>query len=219
MKGAIFDMDGLLLDSERLYQRCWHQLARERGVTLPPDFAVRITGSGQGVTQQILGSCFPGEDPKALNLACRAMVMELEKTDLQLKPGAAELLPALQRAGYRLAVASSSPRDMVRTNLERTGILGFFDTLVCGDEVRRGKPEPDIFLLAAGRLALPPAECYVLEDSANGLLAARAAGCRAVMIPDLVPPAPELTAFAAVYPDLTAFGKAVIAQLSGLQGI
>ena len=191
MKGAIFDMDGLLLDSERLYQSCWHQLARDRGLSLPSDFAVRITGSG----------------PKR---ECMAMMVEREKTDLQLKPGAADLLPALKKAGYRLAVASSSPRDMVLTNLGRTGIDGYFDVVVCGDEVSRGKPDPDIFLLAAERLGLLPGDCYVLEDSPNGLLAARAAGCRPVMIPDLVPPAPEFAGFASVYPDLTAFGNAIL---------
>ena len=99
---------------------------------------------------------------------------------------------------------------MVHTNLVRTGIDGYFDVLVSGDEVSRGKPDPDIFLLAAERLGLAPGDCYVLEDSPNGLLAARAAGCTPVMIPDLVPPTPELTEFASVYPDLTAFGNAVL---------
>ena len=210
MKGAIFDMDGLLLDSERLYQRCWHQLARDRGLTLPSDFAIRITGSGPEQSRLVLNSCFPEDDPQALARECVSMVVELEKTDLQLKPGTPDLLPALKKAGYRLAVASSSPRDMVLTNLGRTGIDGYFDVVVTGSEVSRGKPDPDIFLLAAERLALSPGECYVLEDSPNGLLAARAAGCRPVMIPDLVPPTPALTEFAVVYPDLTAFGNAVL---------
>lgn len=210
MKGAIFDMDGLLLDSERLYQRCWHQLASDRGLTLPPDFASMITGSGPKKARLVLSRCYPGDDPEALTRECMAMMVELEKTDLQLKPGAADLLPALKKAGYRLAVASSSPKDMVHTNLVRTGIDGYFDALVSGDEVSRGKPDPDIFLLAAERLGLLPGECYVLEDSPNGLLAARAAGCTPVMIPDLVPPAPEFTGFATVYPDLTAFGNAIL---------
>ena len=210
MKGAIFDMDGLLLDSERLYQSCWQQLARDRGLTLPSDFAVRITGSGPKQAHLVLRSCYPDDDPDALTRECMAMMVEREKTDLQLKPGAADLLPALKKAGYRLAVASSSPRDMVLTNLGRTGIDSYFDVVVCGDEVSRGKPDPDIFLLAAERLGLLPGDCYVLEDSPNGLLAARAAGCRPVMIPDLVPPAPEFAGFASVYPDLTAFGNAIL---------
>ena len=155
-------------------------------------------------------SCYPDDDPDALTRECMAMMVEREKTDLQLKPGAADLLPALKKAGYRLAVASSSPRDMVLTNLGRTGIDSYFDVVVCGDEVSRGKPDPDIFLLAAERLGLLPGDCYVLEDSPNGLLAARAAGCRPVMIPDLVPPAPEFAGFASVYPDLTAFGNAIL---------
>ena len=99
MKGAIFDMDGLLLDSERLYQSCWHQLARDRGLTLPLDFAVRITGSGPKQAHLVLRSCYPDDDPDALTRECMAMMVEREKTDLQLKPGAADLLPALKKAG------------------------------------------------------------------------------------------------------------------------
>jgi HAD superfamily hydrolase (TIGR01509 family) len=121
-----------------------------------------------------------------------AMMVEREKTDLQLKPGAADLLPALKKAGYRLAVASSSPRDMVLTNLGRTGIDSYFDVVVCGDEVSRGKPDPDIFLLAAERLGLLPGDCYVLEDSPNGIRAGHRAGCSVLMVPNMVQPDEEI---------------------------
>lgn len=202
MRGAIFDMDGLLLDSEQIYQRCWHALARELGAVLPPTFAAEITGTGADQARIVLRKHFPMTDPDSLMAACKARVMEVEETELDPKPGAAALLEALYAAGWRLAVASSSPRDMVVKNLERTGLAGRFHQVVCGGEVARGKPFPDIFLLAAERLGLDPADCLVLEDSPNGLRAARAAGCRPIMVPDLVPPTPELRSISTVFPSL-----------------
>ena len=202
MRGAIFDMDGLLLDSESLYQRCWHELARELGAVLPPDFVSEITGSGTERSRAVLREYYPMTDPDELMAACRARVMILEETELTLKPGAAELLEALHGAGWRLAVASSSPRDMVSTNLNRTGLARWIDSMVCGGETERGKPFPDIILLAAERMGLRPEDCMVLEDSPNGLEAARAAGSLPVMVPDLVPPTEEIRSFCAVYPSL-----------------
>ena len=150
-------------------------------------------------------------DPDALMTACKARVMEIEETELDLKPGAAALLKTLHAAGWKLAVASSSPRVMVIKNLEHAGIAAWFDQVICGGEVARGKPCPDIFLLASARLGLDPADCLVLEDSPNGLRAAKAAGCRPIMIPDLVRPTPELLAFCTVYPSLCEVKEAVLA--------
>lgn len=203
MRGAIFDMDGLLLDSEQIYQRCWHALARELGAVLPPTFAEEITGTGADQARGVLRKYFPMADPDALIAECKARVMEIEETELDLKPGAAALLEALQAAGWKLAVASSSPREMVTKNLERTGVAARFDQVICGGDAKRGKPFPDIFLLAAERLGLAPSECLVFEDSPNGLRAARAAGCRPIMVPDLVRPTQELLAFCTVYASLS----------------
>ena len=202
MRGAIFDMDGLLLDSEKIYQRSWHALARERGLTLPSTFAQEITGTGTEQSRLILRKYYPSDDPDRLLAACKERVMAMEETELDPKPGAAALLKALHDAGWKLAVASSSPRDMVEKNLKKTGLDQWMHQIVCGNEVRHGKPAPDIFLLAAQRLGLDPSLCLVLEDSPSGLRAAQAAGCRPVMVPDQVPPTPELTAFCAVYPSL-----------------
>ena len=211
MRGAIFDMDGLLLDSEQIYQRCWQELAREKDIVLPASFAEEITGSGAEQARSVLRRCFPATDPDWLIAACKARVMEVEETELDPKPGAAALLEYLYAAGWRLAVASSSPREMVQKNLERTNLARWFHQIITGGEVARGKPFPDIFLLAADRLGLEPAECLVLEDSPNGLRAAQAAGCRPVMVPDLVRPTPELLAFCPVYPSLCEVKEAVLA--------
>ena len=202
MRGAIFDMDGLLLDSEKLYQRCWHELAQELGAVLPRDFASQITGGGREHSRVVLGKYYPMVDPDELMTECRARVTVLEEAEMPMKPGAAELVEALHDAGWRLAVASSSPRDMVVRNLERTGLAKWIDCVVCGGETERGKPFPDIILLAAERLGLRPEECMVLEDSPNGLEAARAAGSLPVMVPDMVPPTDELYTFCRIYASL-----------------
>lgn len=202
MRGAIFDMDGLLLDSERLYQQCWHDLAQEHGVLLPDSFAAEINGTGADLTRKILQRIFPAADPDLLAAECAKRVTLMEETELVPKEGAVELVEALHEAGWRLAVASSSPREMVFRNLEHTGFTPYFSQVLSGDDVARAKPSPDIFLLAAERLLLEPEDCLVLEDSPNGLRAARAAGCIPVMVPDQVQPTEELRSFCAVYPSL-----------------
>ena len=204
MKGAIFDMDGLLLDSERLFQVGWHMLADKYGVELGDRFSGEIIGCGEVQAAGVLSRYFPGAVPQDLIEECKAKVAELEETQLELKKGVREILAGLKSAGFRLAVASSSPLTMIRKNLGRMGVLDFFDVLLSGEEVTRGKPNPDIFLLAAERLGLEPESCYVFEDSLNGIRAAHAANCRAVMIPDQVAPTDEIRTMCDVYPDLIA---------------
>ena len=210
MIGAIFDMDGLLIDSERLFQRIWRELAAEAGYTLDDSFAAAICGSSGKVTEEVLRRYVPGVDPQTLIDECYRRVIELEKKYIPLKPGAVEILEGMKRGSFRTALASSSPLDMIERNLEITGLTAFFDELVSGFEVQRGKPEPDIFLLAAGRLGLPERDCYVFEDSVNGIRAGHAAGCMAVMVPDLVQPTPEVRALChGVYPDLLTAWRAI----------
>ena len=212
MKGAIFDMDGLLLDSERLFQDAWRALAEERGIVLGDTFTAEISGSGQEQQKEILRKYYPGADPDALIAACKSRVYAMEETDLVLKKGAVELLETLRSSGFRCAVASSSPLEMVRKNLARTDILKYFGVTVSGEEVSRGKPFPDVFLLAAEKLGLPAEECYVFEDSMNGIRAAAAARCVPVMVPDLVQPAEEIRAMCWVYPDLAAACRALLSE-------
>ena len=204
IKGVIFDMDGLLLDSERLFQESWRMLADRHGVTLGPAFSSEIIGCGETQAQEVLRRYFPGEDPKKLIEDCKENVARLEETQLVLKKGVRETLSGMRAAGMRLAVASSSPMWMIRQNLARMGIASYFDVLYSGENVKRGKPFPDLFLLTAEELCLEPGDCYVFEDSLNGIEAAHAAHCRPVMIPDQVPPTEEIRKICEVYPDLLA---------------
>ena len=189
MKGAIFDMDGLLLDTERLYRESWVALAAEFGQTPDPVFPSAVSGSnGEGMLE-IIRRHYPAVDAQAFMESCIARVEGiLDRQGAPVKPGARELLAFFQTQGFKIAVASSSGGARILANLRQTGLDGFFSAVVSGQEVERGKPEPDIFLLAAERIGCPPELCYVFEDGINGVRAGMAAGCVTVMVPDQVPP-------------------------------
>ncbi|MBO4914768.1 MAG: HAD family phosphatase [Oscillospiraceae bacterium] len=191
MRGAIFDMDGLLIDSERLWQSQWHALAEERGITLPESFAGEICGTAGPRTKEVLRRHFHVDDPQPIQEECRRRMQKLEEHGVPLKPGAREILDALREQGWRTAVASSSPTEMIHHNLLMNGVEDRFDVFASGGEVKNGKPFPDIFLLAAERLALRPEECFVLEDSLSGVEAGWRAGCKTIMVPDLMRPTDE----------------------------
>lgn len=189
MRGAIFDMDGLLLDTERLYRESWVETAKEFGQTPVPEFPAAVSGSNGEVMRQIVHRYYPVVDAQAFIQNCIDRVDRiLDREGAPEKPGARVLLGFLRARGMKIAVASSSARERILANLRRAGIAAAFDAVVSGQEVERGKPEPDIFQLAAHRLGFPPEECYVFEDSVNGVRAGMAAGCTTVMIPDQVPP-------------------------------
>lgn len=202
-RGAIFDMDGLLLDTERLYQESWVEMARAFGQTPDPAFPSAVSGtSGEGM-RNVIRRYYPAVDPYAFQAGCIARVDGiLDEQGPPVKPGAGELLEYLGARSVKLAVASSSGRERILSNLRAVKLDRFFDAVVSGAQVERGKPEPDIFLLAAGEIGCPPEDCYVFEDSVNGVRAGMAAGCVTVMVPDLVPP-PEGLAVSAVCKSLS----------------
>lgn len=189
MRGAIFDMDGLLLDTERVYQENWLETARRFGQTPYPEFPIAVTGTTGEEQRRIIHRYYPEVDARVFQEDCISRVYRLlERHCAPEKPGARALLEYFRSQGVKTALASSSSRARVLDNLRQTDMEDLFDVIVGGEEAERGKPEPDIFLLAAKRLGCLPEECYVFEDSVNGVRAGMAAGCTAVMVPDLVQP-------------------------------
>ena len=202
-KGAIFDQDGLMFDTEAIFSLAWAQAAETLGVVLPDGFRAAVSGSSPQVGRQIIRDLLPGTDPDALMELTYRISYEMQGRTLPEKPGLHEILDFFRARGVKMAVASSSHRLPVERNLERSGVRPYFETVVTGEDVSRGKPDPEAFLTAAERLGLSPADCYVFEDSFNGVRAGHAAGCCTVMIPDLLPPDDEIAKYYdACFPDL-----------------
>ena len=185
-KGAIFDMDGLLFDTERVYQQTWHEIAEEKGVVLGNDFVGAISGTNGAHMRQVVEDYYHVPDGAGIIEDCMKRVREKLSKQVPMKKGVPEILEFFQENNIPMAVASSSPVEQIVSNLEIAGIREYFAEIVSGTEAKRGKPAPDIFLLAAERIHCQPEECFVFEDSENGIKAGHAAGCITVMVPDLM---------------------------------
>ena len=193
ISGVIFDMDGLMTDTERLYIDLWCQILRERGMEEHRDVVTRCIGMDHGKMRAYIKATL-GEGVDYLSVL--GEVGKRSETDCQahgipVKPGLYKLLDYLDQEKIPYAVATSSRGEGARSKLRQIGVLSRLHGLVTGDMVEKGKPDPEIFLRAAEALHLPPETCLVLEDSPHGILAAYKAGCLPMMIPDLWPPDEE----------------------------
>ena len=191
-QGAIFDMDGLLFDTERMYRDSWKQSAQQFGLVHNPDFPRAVCGSSGAHMREIILQYYPQVDAKAFADDCILRVERELETHVPEKTGVRDILQYFKQHGVRVAVASSSKRATVLHNLKQADILSYFDAVVSGDQVTHGKPAPDIFLLTAQQIGCEPENCYVFEDGTNGIRAGAAAGCTTIMIPDLTPPNAQL---------------------------
>jgi HAD superfamily hydrolase (TIGR01509 family) len=193
-EGVLFDMDGLLIDSERAIMAAWMHAADEAGVALPLAQYIAVVGRNGPESDAVLARVFGGRE--ALRTAQAAVDRTLARIAPEerfpLKAGARELLESLAARGVPCAVASSSARTQIESRLAAAGVLQHFRALAGGDEVHAGKPDAAVYHLAAGRLGVPATRCLAFEDSHNGGLAALAAGATVVLVPDLVRPADEL---------------------------
>ena len=203
-QGAIFDMDGLLFDTERMYRDSWKQSAQQFGLVHNPDFPRAVCGSSGAHMREIILQYYPQIDAKAFADDCILRVERELETHVPEKTGVRDILQYFKQHGVRVAVASSSKRATVLHNLKQADILSYFDAVVSGDQVTHGKPAPDIFLLTAQQIGCEPENCYVFEDGTNGIRAGAAAGCTTIMIPDLTPPNAQLEQLCAgIYPSLS----------------
>ena len=188
---AVFDMDGLLLDSERVYNASWMDTARRQGIPLTWEMVHATIGMNAKVSRVYLTEHLgPDFDFDAFYEEARHLTYQrLDDEGVPLKPYALEILQDLKAAGWRMALATSTREFVARHLMEARDMMKYFDAVCFGSQVERGKPFPDVFLLAARELGTDPARCVVLEDSPNGITAARAAGMAALWVPDQILPA------------------------------
>jgi HAD superfamily hydrolase (TIGR01509 family) len=197
-QAVIFDMDGLMLDTEPLAARAWIDAARALGIPFDAAVNPRLIGRNFPDCRAIIGAHHGAGYPvdELMRGWHGAYDTLVECEGLALKPGLLELLAWLEGEAIPKAVATSTRRMRAQAKLARTGLLPRFAVLVGGDEIPHGKPAPDIFVEAAARLQVSPLRCMVLEDSEPGMRAALAAGMTPVMVPDLLPPSAALLASA-----------------------
>ena len=194
IKGVISDMDGVILDTEKLYVRFWCEAANFYGYSMQRHHALSIRSMARMfVIDKLKGYFGEDFDYHAVH-AKRIELMDkyIEENEIEAKQGAETLLSYLKQNGYKVALATATAPDRATAYLERLDLLKYFDEIVCASMVEKGKPEPDIYLYAAEKLGLEPHECIALEDSQNGIKSASSAGCKTVMVPDLDGPTDEI---------------------------
>lgn len=204
-KGAIFDMDGTLFDSEKIYQSAWLATAKDFGKDRGEELVKEVSGSSEANCRKMIHEFYPDVDvDKFFKQVVATAVKVFENDGVEMMKGVTEILTYFNEHGVKMAIASSSSIEVISRNIERADIKNFFSAVVSGESVEHGKPAPDIFLKAAEKINVPASDCYVFEDSFNGIRGAYAAGCVPVMIPDTVQPTDEIKKLcAAIYPSLT----------------
>ena len=184
---VIFDMDGIIFDTERLYIESWKVVAQEYDLNNVTDMAYRIIGVNDIMSRKVFTDYYQGTRDYD---QCRKRVSEVFHSrydgKIPVKPGVHEILAFLRERNIPVALASSTRIETVQRELKEAGLYQAFDHIIGGDMIKQSKPAPDIFLAAAEKLQEAPENCYVLEDSHNGIRAAAAAGMHPIMVPDLL---------------------------------
>ena len=192
--GVVFDVDGLLFDTERLGHSVWTEIDEEMGCPQAAQNYLHFVGRSRADNlvemARLFGPDFPGEEFMA-NCSNRAME-RMTRDGVPLKEGVHEILDFLKEQNIPVALATSTYRDRTLLRMEMTGLGHYFQSMTTGDQVRQSKPHPEIYQIACRELGVDPARTLAVEDSRNGILSAHGAGMLPVMIPDLIPPTPEL---------------------------
>ena len=201
-RAVIFDMDGLLIDSERVILDCWRRVAAEQSLPLDDGLWLSMVGMHDAACTEMLVRLLGPAKAERLSIDCKDRYDLLVEQGLPLKDGAIELLQELSTRGVPLAIATSTRRERALIKLERSGISRFFEVVVTSSDVAHPKPAADIYLLAAKRLGVSPENCVAIEDSEMGVRAAEAAGMAVIQVPDLVPASEQTRSLAQVVSSL-----------------
>lgn len=193
IKGVVFDMDGLMIDTEKILMKFWCEAAAESGYNMKPEHVLKIRSLAAKYAsvklKEMLGNDF---DYSKVRKRRKELVEDyIAHNGIEKKRGLDKLLEYLRSKNIKMAVATSTDFERTKVYLSQIGCYEYFDAIVCGPMVPNGKPEPDIYLKACEMLGFKPQECVALEDSPNGILSAYRAGCKPIMVPDLDEPNEE----------------------------
>ncbi|MCI8899923.1 MAG: HAD family phosphatase [Lachnospiraceae bacterium] len=195
IKAVIFDMDGVLIDTEKHYNAAWCEAAHMAGYAdFGREHALMLRSCDARLAAEMMKDIFgAGFDYYAVREVRRRLVAErLEQYGLEKKPGIDEILAFLHERGIKAAVATATPIELTLQHLDAIGVRDQFDRIVSAKQVANGKPAPDVYLYACEQIGEKPSDCIAVEDSPNGIRSAYAAGCRPVMVPDLTQPDAEI---------------------------
>lgn len=182
MKAAIFDMDGVIIDSEPIHFEVDMQTMKELGVNISKEELNKYVGTTNEYMITELKSKYNIERSleEIVDYKMKLTINKVKDAEINVISGIPELLSSLKNNNIKTAIGSSSPKELINAVIEKFGLEKYFDCIVSGDEVKEGKPKPDIYLEVSKRLAIEPRECIVIEDSKNGVLAAKNAGMKCI---------------------------------------
>lgn len=198
LEAVIFDMDGVIFDSERLLTWCWMELDKKYGIPGVDQVCYDCLGTNDAETKLIFLDTY-GQDFPFDTYEKEVWEMYLKQAaegKLEKKPGVEELLSWLREKGIKIGLATSSRRKLVMQEIEEAGLLPYFDSITCGDEITRSKPEPEIYLKACENLKVNPDNAFAIEDSYNGVRSGKRAGMSVIMVPDIKQPDEEMRGLA-----------------------
>lgn len=193
-KGIILDMDGTMFDTEKISVEAMQKIAEQYGAAVSYDFALEFLGLPSEIVKkrflEKFGSDFDFDNYRNDKIAYQNAI--ISDKGVPFKPGLVELLKFAKEAGVPCVVATSTSKERAMNLISKANLNEFFEAFVCGEDVEKGKPNPDIFLIAAEKIGVKPDECFVVEDSRNGILAASKTGAKAFLVPDLIIPDEEM---------------------------
>jgi len=194
MKAVVFDMDGVLFDTEIVCMKAWMAVAERRGLSGMEEIFNQVIGLNANDSRLIVLKAY-GEDfdyPGFRQEAAEFFQKDIRENGLPVKPWVPEILEWLKGSGYKVGLASSTRSESVLSHLKQAEMEDYFSIVVTGDMIEHSKPRPDIYLLACSRLGVEPEQAYAIEDSPNGVRSAHAAGMWTIMVPDMIAPDEEM---------------------------
>lgn len=190
ISGLIFDMDGVIFDTEKMLAHFWHIASLEKGFDMKIEHSIAIRSTSPAEAERILQSCFGKEfDYYSIRQRRRQLMNDyIEKNGLPVKKGVVKILDMAKKRNLKISIATATDIERTKWYLEKENLIDYFDTVATTQMVEKGKPYPDIYQYACTSIGLSPLRCVAFEDSDNGVKSAFSAGCKVIMIPDLTNP-------------------------------